>query len=182
LRNAIEKHGRDWFTFTVIEHHSSPEQAEQSEMHWISTLRSMCGTSSVYNLNDGGERVNYTDEVRQKLSEAGKRRIVKEETREKHRQRWTGANNPNFGKPMSVAAKEKMAATKRGKPSPNKGKPGMRGLANPNAKVTKEAAQDVLALRATGLGLGPIAKRVGLSKRTVHRICSGKHYSVREVA
>ena len=49
------------------------------------------------------------------MSYHNKSREVSQETREKHRARWLGEKNPNWGKPLSDEVKEKLRAINKGK-------------------------------------------------------------------
>lgn len=83
------------------------------------------GKGPLYNLTDGGDGI------------AGcKRGPVSEETRRKIGLANSGVNNPRYGIPLSEEVKEKMSASKRGKPRSEETKEKLRiastGARNPN--------------------------------------------------
>jgi len=83
ISTAVKKHGRESFSFEVIDMADNLEQLKKKESEWILKLGTM--SPNGYNLTTGGEHFEMSQEVRAKISEANRRRIVKTETKEKLR-------------------------------------------------------------------------------------------------
>lgn len=76
------------------------------------------GTGILRNRTDGGDGVSgyvYTDEHKQKISEANRKRKQTPETRKKIAQSRLGEKHPFFGKKLSEETKRKMSESRRGK-------------------------------------------------------------------
>lgn len=77
-------------------------------------------------LSEAGKGRIVLEETRKKLSEINKGRIFNEETKRKlseaRKGKYTGKNNPNYGKHHSEETRKKISETLKGRTSPNKGK------------------------------------------------------------
>ncbi len=90
ISNAIEKYGKDNFTFEIVEE-CSLEKLEKRERYWINKLKTQ--SPNGYNLTNGGEKSKiYSKESREKMSNS---------------QNWQkGKNNPFYGKKHSEETKK----------------------------------------------------------------------------
>ena len=81
FHNALRKHGVDAFEWWVIEHHSTDEEAKQSEAGWIHYARSR--GLSLYNTTDGADYHNgflgkkHTCETRAQMTSTRRGRKLK---------------------------------------------------------------------------------------------------------
>ena len=116
LRRAIEKYGRDQFTFNIIEEHLAEtlklaeDRAYEAETFWIQLLRQL--GADLYNENDGGYGgFNPSLEVRERIrlkkmgnpSLTGRTRSL--EVRERIKQAKLGEKNAFFGRQHTEEAK-----------------------------------------------------------------------------
>ena len=102
LNRAINKYGRENFKREILEVCNNKRQLNGAERKWIKEL------SPYYNIAPGGDGLStdyWTEEKRKEMSE-----------------RLSGANNPNFNKPMSEEQKKKISIANTGKTSWIKGK------------------------------------------------------------
>ena len=110
FHKALCKYGRKGFDWNVMKTFSTIEEVKQAEIDWIATLKEM--GYELYNLTDGGEgtigRI-CSDEARQNYSNAAKRRILSEETKQKLREY-------RIGIPLSDANKKLLSELYKGKP------------------------------------------------------------------
>ncbi len=107
VHDAILKHGESNFYIEALSTDLSFEKAMKQEKYWIWYFKSNDDTFG-YNLTSGGDGVlGPTPETRRKMSEAGKRKVITEETKNKLR----GRKMP----PLSEATKLRMSLTKLGK-------------------------------------------------------------------
>jgi group I intron endonuclease len=82
LQSAFTKYGENLFTFTVLEYpeDTSPENLTVREQYWIDFFDSM-NREKGFNLREAEDRSSFTEEHRQKISEAkkGKKRVFTDE-------------------------------------------------------------------------------------------------------
>jgi hypothetical protein len=112
LRNAIKKHGKEWFTVEQIDAGNTPEQALELEQRWVGLLGAKRPTG--YNLNDGGQGntgFRFTDEQRAYLSSV-KQGIIPANIHELHE--GNRGNNYALGKRWKRSAESN--AKLRGNP------------------------------------------------------------------
>lgn len=96
---AIRKHGKENFTIEQIDSANNKEDLNEKEKHWIKFYNAT-DRNKGYNIKEGGNSSPCPEEVKLKISESNKGRIVTKETREKLRQF-------NIGKVHSKDTKEK---------------------------------------------------------------------------
>lgn len=102
LYRAMRKYGIENFSLEVVEE-CSIEELSDKERFYIGHYNSYihAENSNGYNMTLGGE---------------GTRGVkIKEETREKMRQRMLGGKNHNYGKPLSEEVKQKISKTVKGR-------------------------------------------------------------------
>lgn len=137
------------YEYSVIEYDVPEDKLDEREIFWISFFDSY---NNGYNLTEGGHSVRgykYTDEVKQKISEAIKKRwqdpeyLKKMENRPKQcgekngmygDHRFTGENNPMYGKKHSEETRKKMSehhADVSGENNPFYGNHSLAGKNNP---------------------------------------------------
>ena len=98
IRRAFEKYGWDGFDHIILYEGLTREEACEKEIQLISEYDTR-NPEHGYNICVGGGGTVGC--------------VFSEETRRKHRERFTGPNNPNYGKPMSEEQKEKKESTKK---------------------------------------------------------------------
>ena len=108
---AINSHGRENFSVSVIEWCSSKSELDEREKYWIKHYDAV-NSDNFYNLQAGGQTGNI----------AGSR--LSEETKLKlsisHKGRFTGHDNPMYGKKHSEESRIKLSNSLKGKMSGNK--------------------------------------------------------------
>lgn len=127
--NSIRKYGLENFVYFVLEENVLRENLNMREMGWIEYYYSFyCG----YNMTAGGSQTIFSEEFKEKMTEAnkgripwnkGKHGIFSEETLKKISESHKG--NPGYwtNKHLSEETKKKLSESLKGKPSWQKGKP-----------------------------------------------------------
>ena len=127
--NSIRKYGLENFVYCVLEENVLRENLNMREIGWIEYYDSFyCG----YNMTAGGNQTIFSEEFKEKMSEAnkgripwnkGKHRIYSEETLKKTSQSLKGRTGYWTNKHLSEETKKKLSESLKGKPSWQKGKP-----------------------------------------------------------
>jgi group I intron endonuclease len=113
FNKAVIKYGVDGFKWEIIDKAYSQKELDEKESYYINLYKSNIKEFG-FNLTSGGEHVNYSDDVRKRISES-----------------MMGTKNHRYGKSpsletrlkTSIALKGKTAGEKHyryGKPSPNR--------------------------------------------------------------
>lgn len=102
LKKAIEKYGKENFKREILRYCSNNDELNRAESELIDLYE------PYYNIAPGGDGLSSD--------------WWTEERREDMRQKLSGENNPNFGKPMSEEQKKKISIANTGKTSWFKGK------------------------------------------------------------
>lgn len=136
LQNAWDKYGEESFQFNILEVCSS-ELLDERECFYIDMYDAM-NPENGYNLKNGGNGLQVSDESRAKMSEAQKNRWTEEQKKELSL-KYLGENNPFYGKHhtketgqkianankkrvWSNESRKKTSESSKGRKSPNKGK------------------------------------------------------------
>jgi group I intron endonuclease len=127
LRRAIQKYGASAFSIEHVASSKSQEDLDALEQLLIVQYGTMSPRG--YNLRSGGKKnCVFSDEARQKISSANRRRMADPEQREKLRRYGTGkkhsaeslakmsAVHKGLGKPMSIAQKQAFSILRKGVP------------------------------------------------------------------
>ena len=127
--NSIRKYGLENFVYCVLEENVLRENLNMREMGWIEYYDSFyCG----YNMTAGGNQTIFSEEFKEKMSEAnkgripwnkGKHGIYSEETLKKLSESLKGKQGYWTNKHLSEETKKKLSESLKGKPSWQKGKP-----------------------------------------------------------
>ena len=127
--NSIRKYGLENFVYCVLEENVLRENLNMREMDLIEYYDSFyCG----YNMTAGGNQTIFSEEFKEKMSEAnkgripwnkGKHGIYSEETLKKRSESLKGKTGYWTGKHLSEETKKKLSESLKGKPSWQKGKP-----------------------------------------------------------
>lgn len=157
---AILKYGWENFEYEVLEEGISYEDIESRENYWIDFFHSSTDENGYNLLKTCGDGKTYTEETRDKLSKShmgqtawnkGKTNVYSEEAlrrmSEAKKGKYTGENNPNYGRHLSEETKEKLRQycgekssmwgkhhskeTRKKISESLKGHPGLKGDANP---------------------------------------------------
>ena len=126
---ALRKYGLENFVYCVLEENVLRENLNMREMGWIEYYDSFyCG----YNMTAGGNQTIFSEEFKEKMSEAnkgripwnkGKHGIYSEETLKKLSESLKGKPGYWTNKHLSEETKKKLSESLKGKPSWQKGKP-----------------------------------------------------------
>lgn len=126
LRRAIEKYKPEKFSRNIVCFCNSSEELNETEYE-LSVFLNVVESKNWYNLQYGGaggsEGRIVSDETRRKISEASRGRQHTEEFKIKMKERFTGENNPMFGKCKTPEQVEHMREVMSGENNPNYGKP-----------------------------------------------------------
>ena len=127
--SSIRKYGLENFVYCVLEENVLRENLNMREMDWIEYYDSFyCG----YNMTAGGNQTIFSEEFKEKMSEAnkgripwnkGKHGIYSEETLKKLSESLKGKPGYWTNKHLSEETKNKLSESLKGKPSWQKGKP-----------------------------------------------------------
>ena len=133
LKRAIEKYGKDAFTYEILHDGIIPEFLGDLEIEAIAKYDTVVPNG--YNLTHGGEGgipseetrkklsgernhfygKKHSPETRRKLSEAAKGRVISEETRRKLSEARTGEKNHLYGKRHSTETRRKISEAGKGR-------------------------------------------------------------------
>lgn len=133
IDNAIQKYGKDYFKFEVIEEFNKntrflSDVLNDSEQYYIAAYNTF-NNDFHYNLTIGGDGVGFgenhprygkhhLEESKKKMSEAQTGKHLSEETKKKMSQVKSGENNPMYGKYHSKETKKKMSEAQSGENNP----------------------------------------------------------------
>lgn len=129
IYNAMRKYGISNFEISVVCSANSVEELNQLEKLCVAEYNSLAPNG--YNLRTGGDRYEYTDESRKKMSESHKGKpngrkkgvdFLSPEAREKARQKSIGRIPWNFGKHMPEEYCKKLSESRKGQVGHFKGK------------------------------------------------------------
>lgn len=109
LKRAIEKYGVDNFLVEKeYDHAMTKEDLDRLEIFYIKEFKST-DPNFGYNKTTGGGSYTFTQEVKNKISQAKKGTIVSEETKQKLSQIRKGSGNSRFGITLSEEQKAKIS-------------------------------------------------------------------------
>lgn len=178
IHHAIQKHGIQNFKFEVVEVCDTKAKAFEREKYWIAkdktNLARYHDKARGYNLTDGGEGGELSQQARQKISEALTGRPLSADHIEKLRQAKLGKKHTQEHRDnMGIGQREKkVKARTRAKLSVAK-----TGEKHPYASLTEK---DVIEIRTTdwqGLFYKDIAKIYGVSSTTIRDVLSGRSWT-----
>lgn len=117
---ALNKYGKDNFTWEVLEECNSKEELDEMEFHYIKQYNTF--NPNGYNLTYGGEGTwgwIPTEETRQKIS----KKHIGKKLSEDHKQKIKrcGKDNGMYGRKHTLEVKEKISSMNKGKIAWNKG-------------------------------------------------------------
>jgi group I intron endonuclease len=161
LQRAFNKYGENAFKVELVKQ-CKVEELDELEQYYIKKFDS-CNHSKGYNMMHGGQKYReFTKEVRQKMSEAGKGRVFTKE----HRKRISLAQK---GKVISQKSIEKSIATKR------KNKEHW-GEKNPNALISDSVAKKIILDLLNELEVKNIAEKYDISSDIVYNLMYNRTY------
>jgi hypothetical protein len=111
FRGAVKKHGKEAFSREILFMFDTPEQAYSKEAELVNEV--FVSRQDTYNLQIGGG--NFTEEHRQKISEAKKGKKGKPHS-EETRQKMSEARKGKKRKPRSEETRRKISEARKGKP------------------------------------------------------------------
>ena len=128
IANAVEKYGKDAFTYEILEANVFPEFLPDLEVAYIANYNTVAPHG--YNLNSGGFHAIPSVNTCRKISESRKgekhpffgKKLSKDHSR-KISEALSGEKHPNFGKKLSASTRRKMSESRKGEKNHNFGKP-----------------------------------------------------------
>jgi|GEM_PF-3174999 len=144
LQRAFNKYGEDNFRIELIEECDKTE-LKQKEKEYIKIYDSF---DNGYNLTTGGEDCNLSDDVKKRISEKHKGKIVKEETRKKLR-------DINLGKKLTQKTKDKISKLNKDRVLTNEQKEKM---SKGGSIMRTQATKDKMSKRRLGYKISSNAK------------------------
>jgi group I intron endonuclease len=116
---ALRKYGIENFNWEIIFESNNEDELNEKE---ISCIREFDSTdrNKGYNMSFGGEGVRPTEEVRRRISESEKGKIVSQETRKKMSEASKGRIPWSKGIPMTEETKKKVSASRKGIAGPRR--------------------------------------------------------------
>ena len=131
IKSAIEKYGKDAFTYQILHDDIIPEFLDTLEIEAIEKFNTV--SPNGYNLRAGGGGGSPSEETRRKLSDINKGKTISKETRRKISEAGKGRkvskqtrrklSEANTGKKHSEETRRKISKAGKGRTPPNKGKP-----------------------------------------------------------
>lgn len=113
LRNAVQKHGKEWFRVEQIDAGNTPEQALELEKWWIARLGTKAPNG--YNITDGGRGAPGTKHTEEWMTQhLALHRGSKRSEQTRHRLALAWKARP----PFSKETREKMSRSHEGKKRP----------------------------------------------------------------
>lgn len=105
LKMAVNKYGKDNFHRDIVDIAYSRDELDSKEIQWVTNYNAV-ESEDFYNIADGGHAGNKyagkteeeMDEIRKKISEAGKGRILSDNARQNISSAKKGESNPMWGK------------------------------------------------------------------------------------
>ncbi len=163
IGTVIQRYGSRAFDFEIIEE-CDRDQLDEREIYWIAKLGTM--KPSGFNLGRGGKGVDFTPEVRAKMSTALKGRKVSDETK----RIWSRQRS---GRTLNVDWRRKVSEGLKGKPktAEHRIKTG-----KARASLTEDQVRTARDLAQQGVRHKDIAESFGCCTATISHICSGRSY------
>lgn len=190
--NAIRKHGKENFSWEIIDRASCIHELNKKEIFYINNFESY-NKDKGYNLELGGGNSIVSEETKKKLSISAKKRGISEESLKKMRKARKyvkGRSMPqsvrealrkaNLGRVVSDEQKEKNRIASTGKtPSLETRKKlalvqqGEKGFW---AKITENQAYEILYRLSKGERQADLAREYGMSDSGIYRLKTGKSW------
>lgn len=115
--NAILKYGWDNFEHIIVANNLSKKQADKMEEELIQKYQTR-NDDFGYNIKKGGNNHTHSEETKRKIGEANKIALKGSHWSEEHRQiisqKFTGKNNPFYGKKHTEETKQKISESRKG--------------------------------------------------------------------
>lgn len=180
VKRAIEKYGKDAFTYDILYDGIIPKFLDALEIAAIEKFNTIAPHG--YNLTTGGEGGSHCKETRQKLSEINIGKKHSEETRRKLSEINTGKkllaetcrkmSEARKGKTRSPETICKMSESKRGEKNPNYGK-------SPSIETRRKLSESRKGERNPNYGKSPSVetrRKLSEAQETPDRIAARKFY------
>ena len=164
IHKAIDKYGKDNFTFQIIEEFEYEKDALEAEKFWIEFFRTdinRFGNDCGYNLTAGGDGVSgrkHTQETKDKVSKTNKGRKFSTETRKRMSQSHIGKPSGMLGHKQTDNQKRLQSENNKGEKSHFYGKHNNAGCKNyfhthnypgeqnKNAKLSDKQVMEIIDL------------------------------------
>ena len=157
LQRAWNKHGKENFTFIVLEEVARDEDLIPAEQKWLDQTRSY-DRENGYNTNPTAGSwlgAKHTDEAKKRMSAAHKGKVFPEEQRKK-------MSAAAKGRPKSEEHRRKIGEANSGEKSNS-------------AKLTWEKVREMRAIYARGgIGTRELGRQFGVGSSTAHNVVKRK--------
>lgn len=160
LQNFVSKYGVDKLKFKVLEKCSMDELLVK-EQFYIDNYDNV----NLFNISKIAGKVEMTDEVRKKISESSKGKIISKQQREKARINGLGKKAP-----LKTRLKQSIIMKEMRKNSSN-----YPTISN-NRKLTQEQANEIRRLLNKGVKGRVLAKKYNVDPTTISNIKNDKYY------
>lgn len=116
--NAILKYGWDNFEHIIIKTNLTKDEADELEESLIELYQTRIDDFG-YNIKAGGKNKSQSEETKRKIGEANKIALKGSHWSEEHKKliskKFSGENNPFYGKKHTEATKQKISENRKGK-------------------------------------------------------------------
>lgn len=123
LQNSFNKYGESNFKFSILNWANSKEELDKQEIYFINKY-GVLDPKNGYNVQTGGSNGKHSLESRKKISESKKGMKRSLEIRKKISEsrigKYSGKNNPMYGKKHSSLTIKKMKESQKGRKYPNR--------------------------------------------------------------
>ena len=175
FHSAIRKYGFSSFTWKAIDQANTRDELNKKERYWIGHFKSNIKKYG-YNLTSGGDTIEFTDEVKEKIG-ASQRGIRRSEAfKRKISAATKGKLNPFYGKKHTPESLVKCGIKNIGrKHTPEHiAKCIHIGSDNHKSKINESIARQIKIMLKNGIRLCDIQKHFDISKTIVLSIKQGK--------
>ena len=176
FHSAIRKYGFDNFKWEIIDTAETRKELNDKEKKWIKHYEST-NNKKGYNLTSGGDCIEFTEEVKKKISLAqiGKK-ITEDQSRERSK-RMAGKGNHFYGKKHTEESKNKISKSRKGikgkYTEESKLRTIKKGSDNGMAKINELTALNIKIDLKNGLKIKAISIKYNISESIVKSIKYG---------
>lgn len=183
IHKAINKYGKDNFSFQIIEEYENEQESLDAECFWIEFFQSdvnRFGNEYGYNLTAGGDGISglkHSQEAKDKVSKANTGRIFSQKTREQMRKSHTGKPSSMLGHQQTDNQKRLQSQMVSGEKNYFYDKH-FSGEQNPYSTLTEKQVVEIIGfLKKKTYKQNMIAKMYGVTPSTINKIKTGRSWT-----